>query len=201
LREQHNDPRKWDVYVPDTGTELNRYLLRSCCFSWPDQDSYSAWTMQNPSVMQQWWSEVNQHIETTSRYFYEVDSANSHWPEGAGAPAMTGVTEFSIAAGKVSQFHEARSELSQIALNQGWSAAGKKWFWSDRIGGEPTAVLVVPFDNYAAMAPGDQTIAGFLTEHLGADKAAALMEKITSSVSSSSYTIWMRRPDLSSSND
>ncbi|HET6564327.1 MAG TPA: hypothetical protein VFG52_02840 [Xanthomonadales bacterium] len=201
LREQHGDPRSWEVYMPETGTELNRYLVRACCFAWADQDSYAAWTTQTPSLMQQWSSEVNQHIEATSHYFYEVDAANSHWPEGGNAPAKTGVTEFSIAAGKVSQFHEARSELSQIALNQGWSDGGRHWFWLDRIGGQPTAVLVIPFANYAAMAPGEQSIAGFLTDHMGADKAAALMEKLVSSVSSSSYTIWMHRPDLSSRKD
>lgn len=201
VRTQHGDPRRWEVYMPGTGDNLNRYLVRSCCFAWADQDSYTAWTMENGPVMGQWYSKVNQHVESTAHYFYEVDNANSHWPESLGVAPLVGVTEFSIAVGKVSQFHLARTEISQIALNQGWSAAGKNWHWSDRIGGEPSTALVVPFSNYAAMQPGEQSIAGFLTEKLGAEKAAALMEKVTSSVSSSRYTIWVHRPDLSSGKD
>lgn len=201
LRNKHGDPRHWDVYVPATGDDLNRYALRSCCFAWADQDSYTAWTMQNAPVMEQWYSKVNPHVENAAHYFHEMDLANSHWPENLTSPAMVGVTEFSIAPGKVNQFHAARAELSQIAINQGWAAGGRHWVWTDRIGGEPSADLVVPFDNYASMTPGEQSIAGFLTEKLGAEGAAALMEKITSSVSSSSYTIWVHRPDLSSSKD
>jgi len=201
LRAQHNDPRNWVVYVPETGTALNRYLLRTCCFAWADQDSYTTWTESSPELMQQWGTEVSPHVESMSRYFYEVDTANSNWPKPGSASAKTGVTEFAIASGKVSQFHQARAELSQIALNQGWSAAGRQWFWFDRIGGEPTSVLVVPFENFAAMGSDGPSIGSFLTENLGAEKAAALMEKFTSSVSSSNYTIWTQRPDLSSGNE
>jgi len=196
LREKHNDPRKWDVYVPATGGDLNRYAVRACCFAWADQDAYTAWTMQNGPVMEQWYSKVAPYVENAEHYFFEMDFANSHWPEDLTSPGMVGVTEFAIEAGKASQFHSARAELSQIAINQGWAAAGRHWAWTDRIGGEPTAELVVPFSNYAAMQPGEQSIAGFLTEKLGAEGASALMEKLTSGVSGSSYTIWMLRPDL-----
>lgn len=201
VRQQHNDPRPWDVYTPDTGPNLGHYAVRTCCFNWADQDAYSAWNQANPQVIGSWFEKVAAHVESVGHYYYEMDFANSHWPEGLMAPAMVGVTEFSLNAGKVAQFHEARTELSQIAINQGWAASGKHWSWSDRIGGEPTVDLVVPFSNYADMTPGDQQIGAFLVEHMGADKAAELLERFTSSVSSSSYGIWVHRPDLSSRKD
>ncbi len=201
LSKKHSDPRVWDVYTPDTGAEMARYVARSCCYNWADQDAYAAWNSQKPIVNEFWYSNVAEHVESMSHYYFEMDFANSHWPENLTAPAMAGVTEFSIAAGKVAQFHAARAELSQIALNQGWSAAGNHWSWADRIGGSPSVDLVIPFQNYADMASERQPFAAFLTEKMGAEKAAALMEKITSAVTSSTYTIWVHRPDLSSSKD
>jgi hypothetical protein len=195
LGKKHNDPR------PDTGSEMTRYVARSCCYNWADQDAYASWQGQNPKVDEFWHSNVAEHIESMSHYYFEMDLANSHWPENLTAPAMVGVTEFSIATGKVAQFHAARAELSQIAINQGWSAAGNHWSWFDRIGGSPSVDLAIPFENYADMASDRQPFATFLTEKMGAEKAAVLMEKISSGVTSSTYTIWVHRPDLSSSKD
>ncbi len=191
-------PRELDVYTPDTGSVLGRYVVLSCCYSWADQDAYTAWHRQNRALLEMWDEEVAEHVESLKHYYYEMDFANSHWPDSDTAPAMMGVTQFSLAPGKVAQFHAARAELSQIAINQGWASSGKQWTWSDRIGGEPAAFLVVPFANYTAMTPGEQQIGGFLAEKMGPEKAAGLMDRITSSASSSSYGIWVHRPDLSS---
>jgi hypothetical protein len=196
-----NYPRHLDVYTPDTGSVLDRYVVLSCCYSWADQDAYSAWHNQNPALLKLWDEEVAGHVESLTHYYYEMDFANSHWPDSGTAPAMMGVSKFSLVPGKVAQVHAARAELSQIAINQGWASSGKHWTWSDRIGGEPAAFLVVPFANYAAMTPGEQQIGAFLVEHMGPEKAAGLMDRITSSVSSSSYGIWVHRPDLSSRKD
>ena len=46
-RIEKGDPRHWDVYVPVTGGNLNRYLVRSCCDTWAEQDSYRKWTQEN----------------------------------------------------------------------------------------------------------------------------------------------------------
>lgn len=201
MSEQQGEPRNWDVFIPDTGSNLSRYAIRHCCFAWPDQDTYTTWVQQNPDLLSFWEDKVDIHLESMEHFYYEMDITNSHWPENKNIPRLLGVTEFTIAAGKVAQFHAARAELSQIAINQGWSAAGNYWSWFDRIGGEPTAGLVIPFNNYADMAPGEQQFATFLAEQMGADKAAELMEEISSGVKSSSYTLWIHRPDLSSGKD
>ena len=43
FRSEHGDPREWQAYTPLLGDELNRVAIRSCCFSWADQDAYQAW--------------------------------------------------------------------------------------------------------------------------------------------------------------
>jgi hypothetical protein len=201
LREEAGDPREWDVYVPEIGTALDTYAVRHCCFAWADQDSYQEWNFKNADLFKHWNDIVAPHVASTGHYYYEIDFANSHWPEAAGSPRMMGVTRFKIAPGKAAEFHAVRTEISQIALNQGWSAAGNHWNWYDRIGDSPLAGVAIPFDNFADMAPGEQQFSAFLVEHMGEERATALMERLSSSISGSSYTIWVHRSDLSSPRD
>jgi hypothetical protein len=150
--------------------------------------------------MEDWNKNVQDHLESVSHYYYEMDTANSVWTD-TQSPHMIGVTEFAIAAGKIAQFHAARAELSQVAINQGWAANGEKWSWFDRVGGSPMSGLAIPFDNFADMAAGEQSFGAFLSSKMGEEKAAELMAEFSSSVSSSSYMIWVHRPDLSVSKD
>jgi hypothetical protein len=198
VRAQNNDPRTWNVYVPETGDQLGRYGLRTCCFSWADQDAYTAWTNNNPAVMGDWFAHVDQYVESYEHYFSEMDVDNSNWVAADTPVNYIGVTDYFIDPAKGLDFAAARAELSQIALNQGWSAGGRHWVWTSQIGGAPKASLAVPFANFAAMAVQGQTFLEFLSEKMGADKAAALVQKFSSGTTGSTYTIWALRPDLSS---
>jgi hypothetical protein len=200
LRKSSGEMRNWDVYTQEVGDALNTYAVRSCCFNWSDQDKNTDWNMSRPEIMEDWTANVQDHLESVSHYYYELDMANSVWGDSQ-SPHMVGVTEFAIASGKNAQFHAARAELSQVAINQGWAANGKQWSWYDRIGGTPMSGLAIPFDNFAGMTAGEQSFSAFLASKMGEEKAAGLMEKFASSVSSSSYMIWVHRPDLSVKKD
>lgn len=198
IRVEAGDPRAWDVYVPEVGNALDTYAVRHCCFAWAEQDAYQEWNIEHSEVFKHWNDKVAPHVASIGHYYYELDLANSHMPEEGGPPHFVGVTRFSIAPGKAAQFHAVRTEISQIALNQGWSAAGNHWSWFDRVGGTPLAGIGIPFESFADMAPGEQQFSSFLVEHMGEESAAALMERLSSSISGSSYTIWVRRHDMSS---
>jgi len=197
VRVKTGDPRSWDVYVPEVGTQMDTYVVRHCCFAWPEQDSYQEWNIEHSEVFRHWNETVAPHVGSIAHYYYEMDFANSHWPEDKGPAHLLGVTRFDIAPGKAAQFHAARSEISQIALNQGWSAAGNQWSWYDRVGDTPLAGVAIPFENFADMVPGEQQFSAFLVEHMGEENATALMERLSSSISGTSYTIWVRRYDMS----
>ena len=198
VRTQNTDPRSWSVYVPVTGDQLSRYGLRTCCFSWADQDAYTAWTNSTPAVMGDWFANVDQYIESYEHYFSEVDRDNSNWVAADTPTQYIGITDYTISPTKGQDFASARTELSQIALNQGWSASGRHWAWTSQIGGEPKASLAVPFANFAGMAVEGPQFMEFLTQQMGAEAAAALVEKFSSGTTGSTYTIWQYRPDLSS---
>lgn len=196
VRAAHNDPRRWDVYTMVTGDDLNTYIFRACCFAWKDQDAYEAWENANPEVMADWNKNAHPHVEKYAHYFDDMDLANSYWPEDNKPINYLGVMEFFVAAGQRAGLSAARAEISQIALNQGWSAAGHRWAWTDRIGGEAVTALVVPFENYAAMSPGGETFIEFLIDRMGEDAAMELQKKFSAAVSRSQYTILKYRPEL-----
>ena len=112
LRTERGDPRTWHVYVPVTGKDLNRYVIRSCCFAWADQDSYGEWSREN---MGKHFNEtVHPHVATYHHNFSELDQKNSHWGEDTNANYV-GVTMFHIKPGKGGQMSEAIGEMSTLA--------------------------------------------------------------------------------------
>ena len=196
VRAAHGDPRHWDVYTPVTGENLNLYIFRACCFAWKDQDAYLAWEDSNPEVMADWANNAHQHVESYTRYFDDMDLANSHWPDDDKPVNYIGVMEYFVAAGHGATWAATKAQLSQVALNQGWSAAGHRWAWTDRIGGEALTALAVPFENFAAMQQGGETFIEFLIDHMGEEAAMELQRQFAASISSSKYTILKYRSDL-----
>ena len=196
MRRDAGDPRTWTVYTPVTGENTQIYLLRTCCYSWHQIDSNTAWDADNPSVLGDWMANVDPHIEKLGHYFYESDTANSHWPEDGNPPNYVGVTRYFVKAGEEDTFNSARHKLSQIALNQGWSESGKRWSWYTRVGGKPQVTLATPYDSYADMAPDEESFFNFLSRHLGADAAAELLDESRSATNGSHYAIWRWRRDL-----
>ena len=87
-----------------------------------------------------------------------------------------------------------------MALEEGgWGDAGNHWLWLSRIGGSPTLMLVTEFDDFADMAPPEQTFFEYVSEQLGSDEeASAMFAAFGSGFTDSSYTVWAHRPDLSS---
>ena len=197
LRAASGDPRAWDVYSPETGDKLNVYVVRTCCFGWADQDAYSSWTQSTPAVMGDWFANVDPFVESYAHYFSELDADNSNWPTDTGAIRYVGVTDYFPSPGQAAAFDTARKELSQVALNHGWSAAGHHWGWADRIGGEPQVSLAIPFNSFADMAAAGESFAAFAARTMGEQNAMDLMQRFTSSVRRSTYTIYLHRADLS----
>jgi hypothetical protein len=199
-RAEHGDPWKWQAYTTVVGKDLNKIAIRYCCVDWADVDSYEQWSRSNPDVINHWFEKVGPHVEKMERYFEQIDWDNSNWSEAAGSSRLFGVREWTIKGGYSADFAIAREKMSQIAIDQGWATAGRNWIWAKTIGGRETESIVVSYNNYAAMAPGEKSFYAFLAKQLGSEEAAGELLKTFSSASwSSEYTVWEHRPDLSMS--
>lgn len=93
---------------------------------------------------------------------------------------------------------EVRKEISQALIEAGWGEENP-WLWLSRIGGKPMIMVVTPFDNYADMAPPEQDMYEFMIENsdMEGEDLNAAFTAFGSGFSSSDYTIWQLRPDLS----
>lgn len=202
FRQAHGDPFKWQVYTSIVGDELNRYAIRYCCVNWADLDAYENWNEANPEVLGHWFETVAPYVENIQHYFDEIDWDDSHWAADAGPFRYFAVTEWGIKGGHEADFTSARKMMSQIAINQGWTTAGRNWIWTNAIGGKDRSAIVVPHENFAHMAGGEETFYEFLAKHMGSDEAAGdLLKKFSSSTWGSKMTLWEHVPELSMSEE
>ena len=164
-------------------------------------DAYEAWGAENPGVSEDWNANVHPHVASYGHHYSEVDVENSNWG-GDVEYKFVGVTSYSIKPGSGQQFNAAKNELSQIALNEGWAAAGHNWAWSSAIDGGTSVSLAIPHENYADMSDPDPTFFQFLTEHLESEEAAAeIFQRFTTATDGNTYQIYRHRDDLSMSDD
>ena len=192
MRVEKGDPRIWQIYVPVTGDELDRYAIRYCCFDWKDQDDYVTWS-RSVDTAGHWADNVDQHVENYEHYFSSMDFENSNWPH-EDPPPYVGVTDYSIKMGAGPAMQADKVALSTAAKEMNWPYS---WAWGSRVGGTATMSLVVRYENYAAMEPPEKDFAAALSEKMGAEAAGKLLQSWMGHFEETSYTIWRHRDDIS----
>jgi hypothetical protein len=192
MRAEKGDSRQWHTYVPVTGDNLNHYVVRSCCAEWAEQDSYREWSMENSS--EHFNETVHPHVQSYSHNFAELDRKNSHWGEDVKANYV-GVTHYKVKMGKGRQMSEALKQMSTLAKDNNWPHS---WSWSYPVGGSYAVNLVIPFENYADMAPLEESFYAFISKVMKSEeKAQKMFEQFSDSFSSTDYQIYRLRKDLS----
>lgn len=194
-RHEKGDTRHWDVYVPVTGSDLNRYVVRSCCQPWAEMDSYRKWSSEHAS--KHFNETVHPHVKKYMHNFGEVDMENSNWGENVDAN-FVGVTVWEVKSGKGAQASKAIKKMSDLAKNHNWS---RSWSWNYPVGGSQAIMLATPFKNYAEMAPMEENFYQFAMKHLKEKKVDEMFKMFNGSFSGSNYTIWRHRKDLSMQHD
>jgi len=198
FRQELGDPRPWQAYVPLLGDNLNRFVVRHCCFEWADADTYRQWDEDHPEVGAHYVEHVAPHTASAAHFFETIDWANSHWSDAGGPHSLFAITEFRVTPGNSGAFDEARVKLSQIAIQNGWASDDHAWLWLSSIGGEPTQAIAIPHRDFASLAGRQPTFADFLAERMGSpEKAAEMMQSLMSAVATIDYQIWEHQPDLS----
>jgi len=189
--------RSWQAFRPVVGHNLNVVQYRHCCFDWADVDVLVAEDTKL-GLNDSWNENVDPYVEHYHHYYERNDWENSHWPaEGTNGPYY-GVTGWSIKQGAGPAGGQAKDKMSQLALNDGWANADNNWLWLSRVGGKPKIAIVSSYENYADMAPPEQSFFEFASEKLGAEEAGAMFSDFGNGFTDSDYTIWVRDESLSS---
>ncbi|MDH3531780.1 MAG: hypothetical protein OEO82_02565 [Gammaproteobacteria bacterium] len=201
FRDDAGDSRRWQAFTPVIGHNLNVYHFRACCFNWADQDAYIVEDREK-SFSENWNANVHQYVDHYHHYLDHNDWENSHWPEDGADGPYYAATSWTWKQGAGPGPGQARQELSQMAINDGWAAAGHNWLWLERIGGEPTIAVVSPYASFADMAPPEQNFFEFIAAQMDSEEAAgALFAQFGGGFADSDYTVWLHRPDLSAQSE
>jgi hypothetical protein len=188
FRAEAGESRTWQAYRVVIGHNVNIIQYRSCCSTWADQDAYEAEDAEK-GLSANWNENVHQYVEHYHHYIERMDLDISHWPDGTEGPYF-GVTTWSDKQGAGPASGQAQEKLSQLAKEHGWGDAGNEWIWLSRIGGKPVTVLVSPYENFADMAPPEQSFFEFIAEKIGAEEAGAIFADFSSGFTGSDYTVW-----------
>lgn len=192
FRRANQDPREWHFYTPVLGHKLNRIAVRANRFTWKDMDSYREWTMKQ-GINKHWEETAGQYVDHYHHYLSVEDDENSHWGPDVKYKYV-GVTSYTPKLGHRSAIEEDMKMMVNAAKAQQWPY---NWAFSSEVGGRGELTLAVPYDNWGAMAPPEQTFAELLVKHMGdEDKAGALLERWAGHFEEISYNIWALRSDL-----
>lgn len=197
MREKGEDSRDWGVYSVALGDHMGIYQVRYCCFDWADQDAYAAENAEK-GFGEHFQKTVMPHVDHMHHYIERMDYETSSWPEDLGDHQFYGVTSWVWKEGAGSGSSEARKKITQALLDTGWGD-DNHWLFHSRVGGKPMIMVAVPYENYADMAPPEKTMYEFLLENsdMDAEELDATFQAFGSGFSSSDYTVWQSRPDLS----
>lgn len=194
FRLEKKDPRQWETYTPIVGDDLSYYVVRHCCSSWADIDSYRDWAVK-AKVSEHWNKHVAPYVKRIEHYFDELDFANSHWPNSNSDFKYYAVTTYHVKMGTSGNIAQGKKALSDAAKAMKWPYS---WSWAESIGGTNQLMLVIPYKSYADMAPPKVSFYQSVVNHLN-DKAKAdeMFKQWSSNFKSTNYSIYTMRTDLS----
>ena len=191
-RAELKDPRKWDLYSQVLGNNMDTVIARSFGFSWADMDAYASWS-QDKNPGQHFNDAVMPKLSNLGHYLSVIDDANSHW-----GPEVTfryvGVSSYNVKQGHQGAMEKDIKLFSDVAKANNWPY---NWSWSDSVTGGAEVYLAVPYQNWAEMAPPDETFAELLDKHFGDEtKTEETLQRWDSHFESLDYDVYALRPDL-----
>lgn len=196
FRQDSGEERAWEVYAVALGSNPTIYQFRSGGMNWEDFDAGMAEDAEK-GFGGNWMANVDQYVDHYHHYIEVADFENSDWPADLDQKPYYGVTTWAVNGNAGPGPAEAREEFSRIALEGDWSESGGNWLWLTRVGGSNTLMIVAGFNSFADMAPPEDDFFDFLTAQVGAEEAGRLFSAFGEGYTSSSYTVWAHRPDLS----
>ncbi len=197
MREKGEDSRDWDLYDVAMGDHMGIYQVRYCCFDWADEDAYSAENAEK-GFGEHFQKTVAPYVDHMHHYFERLDLENSYWPADMPQKRYYGVTSWVWKEDASPEVTEVRKKMSQSLIDAGWGER-EPWLWVSRIGGKRMLMIVSAYDSYADMAPPEQNMYEFMLENteMEGDDLDAAFSTFGTGFSSSDYTVWQYRPDLS----
>lgn len=189
FRKEAGEARSWQAYRVVLGHNMTPIGFRSCCFDWADLDAFAA-ADEEKGFTANFNANVGQYVDHFHHYFETSDWENSHWPETGTSGPFFAVTTWTNKQGGGSAWEVAMAEMSQLAKTKGWATDENNWLWLSRVGGDEMISIVSSYENYADMAPPEQSFFEYAAEKLGEEAAGKMFNAFGSGFEDSDYTVW-----------
>ncbi len=193
-RRQNNDPWSWSVAQVVAGNDLGLWHIRSGEHQWADFDGYDAGFV--PAATEHWMTNVNPHVANAASMIMTGDTTNLRWPDDPSAVRFVTLIDFYLRPGQQQAFFEVVSKFHEAIVQTDFHAY-YSFNWSVAGGPGDMIRLVLPYENWADMAPPETTMAAMLAEVYGPEEAQAMNERFSNTLRRSQTTVLMIRPDLS----
>lgn len=189
FRKDAGESSDWQAFRVAVGENMAPIQYRSCCFEWADMDARDA-ENDELGLSANFSENVAQYVDHFHHYFETFDWDNSHWPDDGTSGPYFGVTSWINKEGSGPASGQAMEKMSQLAITEGWANDDNNWLWISRIGGDGVTAIVSSYENYADMAPEEQSFFEFTVEKLGEVEASEMFQAFGSGFEDSDYTIW-----------
>lgn len=201
FRKDAGESRDWQGYRVAVGHNMAPVQMRSCCFNWADFDAHVAEDAEK-GLSADFSANVGQYVDHFHHYIEQFDWENSHWPDTGTSGPYFAVSSWTNKQGRGPESSDAKSKMSQLALEEGWATDDNNWLWMSRAaGGDAVTMLVSSYANYADMEPPEQSFYEFTVEQLGEVEAGEMYDDFGGGFKDSDYTIWVLDEDISTPAD
>ena len=193
-RKQAGEGWTWSGFQPLVGTDLTYYVFRSGDHEWADLDAQGAWEVKTKAGAE-FNKSIMPHVDRLEHYITEQDFANSHWADAEDYQYFW-VEDHVVKSGHQQDVREALGVLTKGLVDGGWTGS---WAVSRPVGGTGGVLtLAFPYRTFAEMKEPEPGFVEILTKGMGsAEAAGAAMGKWDASIESTTTTIYVYRPDLS----
>lgn len=184
----------WEAFQPLVGNDMGYFVFRSGDHEWADFDSQAAWEMATKAGAD-FNKNVTPHVERLEHYIAEEDFKHSHWVP-ADDYKYFWVEDNQLKSGSQKDVGEALDSLTKGLIDGGWTGS---WAMSRSIGGSSNVLtMAFPYRTFAEMKEPEPGFMEILAKGMGsAEAAGAAMAKFSGAVESTTSTIYVLRPDLS----
>lgn len=200
FRKDAGESREWQAYRVAVGHNMAPIQFRSCCFDWADLDT-GVTENEELGISADFNENVAQYVEHFHHYLERTDWDNSHWPDTGTSGPYYGVTSWTHKQGRGPESNDAKELMSQLAKDEGYASDDNNWLWLSRLAGDNRTAIVSSFENYADMAPPEQSFYEFTVEKLGEVEADEMFADFAGGFSNSDYTIWILDESISTPAD
>ena len=185
----------WSVWSVETGKGTGMYVAgtfnhKGSDFDAPDVD-LAADTADSAQTILPYMAEGAEW-----RYYASLPKFSRPWPQEKGPAPLAVVLTFRLRMGTQEEFINAIAKIHKAIEKTKWPAH-YDWYALVNGGEHPEFVLVLPYANYAGMAPPATSFDKMLEEAFGRTEAEAIIHTFDKTIASETSEIVRTRLDLS----